>query len=53
MTDNEPLSIILYNIPSGCDYDLYLFNSDQSGWYTDFQEGSAELNRKFVYIMAP
>ena len=42
VTDNEPLSIILYNIPSGCDYDLYLFNSDQSGWYTDFQEGSAE-----------
>ncbi len=38
--DNEPLSILLYNIPSGCDYDLYLFNSDQTGWYTDFQDGS-------------
>lgn len=42
VTDNEPLSIILYDIPSGCDYDLYLFNYDQSGWYTDFQEGSTD-----------
>lgn len=42
VTANVPLSIILYNMPSGCDYDLYLFNEDQSGWYTDFKDGSLE-----------
>lgn len=37
---NEEVSILLYNIPNGCNYDLYLFNADQSGWYTDFKEGN-------------
>lgn len=42
VVDHEPLSILLYNIPSGCDYDLYLFNYDQSQWYTDFKDGSTQ-----------
>ncbi len=42
VVDHEPLSILLYNIPTGCDYDLYLFNYDQSQWYTDFKDGSAQ-----------
>lgn len=41
VTANEPLSILLYSIPSGCDYDLYLFNYDLSEGYADFQDGSA------------
>lgn len=55
---NEELSILLYNIPSGCDYDLYLFNSNQSAWYTDFQDGSLSeefyisLNESGTYYVA-
>ena len=58
VTANEPLSILLFNIPSGCDYDLYLFNHDQTGWYTDFQDGSVSeefyisLDKSGTYYVA-
>lgn len=50
--NNDPISILLYNIPYGCDYDLYLFNSDQSGWYTDFQDGTT-AETFYIYLDDP
>lgn len=37
---SQPYSFILMNIPSGCDYDMYLLNSDLTGGYVNIQEGN-------------
>lgn len=58
VTANEPISILLFNIPSGCDYDLYLFNHDQTEGYADFKDGSVSeefyisLDKSGTYYVA-
>ena len=55
---SEPYSFVLMNIPSGCDYDMALFNSDLSSAYYDFQDGTTAeafyitLNSEGIYYVA-
>lgn len=41
VSNDEPFSFILTNIPSGCDYDMFLVNSDISEMTHNIQTGTA------------
>lgn len=55
---SEPYSFVLMNIPSNCNYDMALFNSDFTGAYYNFQDGNASeafyitLNSTGTYYVA-
>ncbi|WP_077610573.1 hypothetical protein [Clostridium sp. Marseille-P2415] len=55
---SEPYSFVLMNIPSGCDYDMALFNSDLTGAYYNFQAGNTaeefyiNINQTGTYYLA-
>lgn len=55
---SEPYSFVLMNIPSGCDYDMALFNSSLTGGYAEFQDGNTteefyiNINEPGTYYLA-
>lgn len=55
---SQPYSFVLMNIPSGCDYDMLLINSDLTSGYAQFQDGNTNeefyinINQAGTYYVA-
>lgn len=52
VSNEEPYSFILTNIPAGCDYDMYVVNSDISGITHNIQTGTSSEQMVFSFTKA-
>lgn len=52
VSNAEPYSFILTNIPTGCDYDMYVVNSDISGITHNIQTGTSSEQMVFSFTQA-